>query len=338
MKKISSFLIFLLVVLSLGVTAFAEAGKSAQGEEAILSAEAFLSAMKASPDTEKEVLFDLFGQTVSSRSTTSLSYLKTPIGEDGIRLIEKVMAYLPNLRRITFDRCEISNESMAKLRDAYPDKEVVWRIFFSPFSCMTDAETIWASVDLRNEQAEPLKYCTKLKNLDIGHSAMNYLDFLYYMPDLEVLILSCSDFDDLTPVASCKNLRYLEIAECWRIKDLSPLAELKNLEHLNIGQCTGVRDLSPLYHLDECKNLKRFYCTHLWQGLDIYAEETYFRKILPPTVEIDFNWYGELGALNTGHWRFTRGNYEGSYVEPYREIREIFGYDDFSNQARLWEP
>ena len=86
MKKISSFLIFLLVVLSLGVTAFAEAGKSAQGEEAILSAEAFLSAMKASPDTEKEVLFDLFGQTVSSRSTTSLSYLKTPIGEDGIRL------------------------------------------------------------------------------------------------------------------------------------------------------------------------------------------------------------------------------------------------------------
>ena len=334
MKRFCAALLALILCFAPAVPALAESA----GQAGVLTAEEFLAAMQKDPDTSREYVLDLFGQTVSNQKTTVLDYLKTPIGDDGVRLIAEVMAYLPNLRRITFDRCDINDWVMAQVRDQYPDKEVVWRVFFSPFSCMTDVETIWASCDLRSENAEALMYCTKVKNLDIGHSAMTYLDFLNYMPDLEVLILSCSDFEYLNPVASCPKLRYLEIAECWRITDLSPLSELRNLEHLHIGQCTGVKDLSPLYHLNECKNLKRFYCNNMWQGgIDIKAEEAYFRSILPDTVEIDFGWYGDMGSLNH-HWRFSRGYMEGSYVPAYQEIRDIFGYDDYHNQARLWDP
>ena len=296
-------------------------------DPASFTADDFVALSKALPGTEIDCTFDLFGQRLNSVTTTHLEYLQTPIGDLGLDVFWKVLPFLHHLSYLSFDRCDTTDEACASLRDAFPDTEIVWRVYFSPFSCMTDIETIWASVDLRDETCSSLKYCTKVKNLDIGHSAMTDLSFLDYMPDLEVLIIACSDFEDISHVASCKNLKYLEVCECFRLKDLSPIAELKNLEHLNVGDLM-VSDISCLYSLTECKNLKRFYAPNMRNyELNMEKEEEIFRSLLPG-VEMDFSkTYMGLGSLN-GTWRYVEGFNGGTYTEPYRRIREIFRYED----------
>ena len=305
------------------------------GNPSSFTADDFIALSKALPDTEIDCTFDLFGQRVNTVTTARLEYLQTPIGDLGLDIFWKLLPHLHHLSYLSFDRCDTTDEACASLRDAFPDTEIVWRVFFSPFSCMTDVETIWASVDLRDETCSSLKYCTKVKNLDIGHSAMTDLSFLDYMPDLEVLIIACSDFEDISHVANCKNLKYLEVCECFRLKDLSPIAELKNLEHLNVGDLM-VSDISCLHSLTECKNLKRFYAPNMRNmGLDMDKEAAIFQKLLPG-VEMDFSkTYMGLGSLN-GHWRYVEGFNGGTFTEPYRKIREIFRYEDgIMSQPRL---
>ena len=301
----------------------------------VITAEDYITLAKALPGTEIECTFDLYGQPVNTLTTTRLEYLQTPIGDLGLDVFWKLRPYLHNLSYLSFDRCDTTDEACASLRDAFPETEVVWRVYFPPFSCMTDIETIWAAVDLRDETCSSLKYCTKVKNLDIGHSAMTDLSFLDYMPDLEVLIIACSDFEDISHVASCKNLKYLEVCECFRLKDLSPIAELKNLEHLNVGDLM-VSDISCLHSLTECKNLKRFYAPNMRNmELDMDKEAAIFQSLLPG-VEMDFSkTYMGLGSLN-GSWRYVEGFNGGTYTEPYRRIREIFRYEDgVLSQPRL---
>lgn len=328
-------LMALLLCFALSGSAFADEGETAE-EPAVLTVEEFLALAKENEDHVPDCIFELFGQQVSTAATERLDYLKVKIGDEGLDTFRAVLPYLPRLTYLSLDRCETTDEAVAQLRDEFPEKEIVWRIFFDPFTCTTDVETIWASCDLRDNTCGALKYCTKLKNLDIGHSAMTDLSFLDYMPDLETLIIACSDFEDISHVASCKKLKYFECAECWRLTDLSPIAELKNLEHLNVGGCTHIEDLSCLYCLDECKNLKRFYAQNMTSlSLNMEEEAKKFEELLPG-VEMDFAFYPTLGSLNTGFWRFSRGSYTGHYVEEYQRIRDIFGYDDVINQPRLW--
>ena len=291
------------------------------------TADDYVAFASALPNVEIECTFDVFGQPLNTLTTERLEYLNTPIGDAGLSQFRKLLPYLRHLSYLSFDRCETSYEACAALRDDFPNTEVVWRVYFPPFSCMTDIETIWASVDLRDETCSALKYCTKVKNLDIGHSAMTDLSFLDYLPDLEVLIIACSDFEDISHVASCKNLKYFECCECFRLTDLSPICELKNLEHLNVGDLM-VSDISCLHSLTECKNLKRFYAPNMRNdNLDMIKEAEIFRSLLPG-VEMDFDkTYLGLGSLN-GHWRYTEGFNGGTFTEPYRRIREIFRYDD----------
>ena len=321
--------------LTLTGAAFAD-GEMNPAEPNLLSVDEFLTLAAKEESPLPDCTFELFGQQVNTATTTRLDYLKVKIGDEGLDTFRAVLPYLPKLSYLSLDRCETTDEAVAQLRDEFPEKEIVWRIFFDPFTCMTDVETIWASCDLRDNTCTSLKYCTKLKNLDIGHSAMTDLSFLDYMPDLETLIIACSDFEDISHVASCKKLKYFECAECCRLTDLSPIAELKNLEHLNVGGCTHIEDLSCLYCLDECKNLKRFYAQNMTSlSLNMEEEKKKFEELLPG-VEMDFAFYPTQGSLNTGFWRFSRGSYTGHYVEEYQRIRDIFGYDDVINQPRLW--
>ena len=86
------------------------------------------------------------------------------------------------------------------------------------------------------------------------------LDFLYDLPDIEVLIISPNyGLKDITPVGTLKNLVYLE---CFNtpITDLTPLAGLTKLRDLNLTLDGYIRDISPLYDLP---NLERVW----WGGL-----------------------------------------------------------------------
>jgi hypothetical protein len=164
---------------------------------------------------------------------------------------------------LDMDSCGVDNEHMAVIRDENPNVEVIWRVWFGTnYSVRTNVTKILASMPskggyLDDRVNESLKYCTKVRYLDLGHNEhISDFEFIRYMPDLEVVVISMTGISDLSPFTSCPNLLYLEAGNT-RISDVSPLAECKNLKHLNIGTNIGIRDISPLFDL---------YMKRLWIG------------------------------------------------------------------------
>ena len=140
------------------------------------------------------------------------------------------------------DSCGVDDEHMAAIRDDYPDVKVVWRVWFGPkktYSVRTNAIRILASApetagSLTQASTQSLKYCTDIKYLDIGHNEYLYkIDFVRYMPNLEVFIVMDGTISDISVLANCPHLEYLELFTNT-ITDLTPLSGLKELKHLNI--------------------------------------------------------------------------------------------------------
>ncbi|MBO5556806.1 MAG: hypothetical protein J5927_06435 [Oscillospiraceae bacterium] len=268
----------------------------------------------AAPDVDFSYAFTLFGQEADTH-TTELAYANVDIGNAGARELYDILPALDKLERISFVDCGIDDDVMDKLRRAFPEKEVVWLVRFGWGQAMSDVDRIWAIGGFNDEQLKPLKYCTKVKYLDLGHNGITKLDFLYYMPDLEVAIFENDYLVDLTALGSCKKLEYLEVGET-RVTDVSPLAGCESLEHLNIGGLPLLRDITPLYGL---QHLKRLYglC-----DVNVPQEQIDTIKELMPDCEVDFQ-YDPKGAVNGSRWRYT----EGGYAERYALLHDQIGYD-----------
>ena len=241
-----------------------------------------------------------------------LSYIR--IGDGWPEVLETAKR-MPNLRRLVMDSCGVQNEDMARIRDALPNTEVVWRINFGlQYTARTDATRILASSpsiggNLRSGDLEKLKYFTKMKYLDIGHNeTIKDLSFVRYMPDLEVLIIAMNPLGDLTPLADCENLEYLELFYS-RTDDLSPLAGLKNLKHLNVGHCPFLKDISPIYDLD----LERFFLG-AFASCPVPPEQVDHYRELHPDCEVE-NQYFESSE---GTWR-RAANLQGEELEWYMQ-------------------
>ena len=270
-------------------------------------------AAKPALSAEKTERLNLYGVDFSLEDEElDLSYIK--IG-DGWRDVLKIVSRMPNLKRLVMDSCGVRNEDMAVIRDALPETEVVWRINFGlQYTARTDATRILASSpsiggNVTNRDLKKFKYFTKLRFLDIGHNEdITDLSFVRYMPDLEVLIIAMNPLGDLTPLADCKKLEYLELFYS-RTDDLSPLAGLKNLKHLNVGHCPYLKDISPIYDLE----LERFFlgpfisCPVPQKQVDHYRE-------LHPDCEVE----NEYWESSEGAWR--RGaNLTGEKLEWYKK-------------------
>lgn len=276
--------------------------------------------------------FELFGQEVNTKSTTELHYLKESIGDTGLEKFREVLPFMENLAYLTFDRCDTSDEAVAALREEFPDANIAWRIFFDPFSCMTDVEKIWASCDLRDNVTEPLKYCNKVKYLDIGHNALKDISFIQYMPDLEILIVSCGEIEDISPIKYCQKLKYFECAETY-VKDVSPIGDVPSIEDVNIGGNGNMKaDFSCLYKLS---NPKRIFIQNYY-NFEINMEEVGkdLQKAFPD-CEVVTSWNGD-SAIND-HWRYTRGLAGGQCTPQYQMIRDTFEYDDPCGSTRLYD-
>ena len=222
---------------------------------------------------------------------------------------------MPNLKTLNMDSCGVSNENMAKIRDALPNTEVIWRINFGQsYTALTNETRILASSPSRggalsNGDIQVFKYFTKMKYLDIGHNELiTDLSFVHYMPDLEVLIIAMNPLGDLTPLAECEKLEYLELFYS-NTDDLSPLAGIKSLKHLNVGHCPYLKDISPIYDLE----LERFYL-----GTFVYCpvppEQVDHYRELHPDCEVD----NELWESSEGAWR-RAANLQGEELEWYMQ-------------------
>lgn len=198
--------------------------------------------------------FNLFGQTVSTLAE-ELVFDTVEIGNDGVEKIREALGIMKNCTYVKLDSCEIDNEVMAQLRDDYPDITVAWRVFAGKFSILTDEEMLRMPISLKDSDATYLKYCNKIKYLDVQSSRITNIDFISYMPELECAVLTQTNIKDLSPLANCPNLTWLEISSCLRVNDLSTISDLQNLKYLNISN-TRVTDLTVL---DEMP-LERFNC------------------------------------------------------------------------------
>ena len=303
-----------------------------ESEDNPLSWEGIRQLHDAAPKAAIDYSFTIFSKSFNLSDTQmDLKHIKM---DDEGELVKAVTACMTNLSYLDMDSCQVSNEKMAELRDSLPNAEVVWRIKFGRFySVRTDTEKILASMpgkagELVHNNVEALKYCTKVKYIDLGHNNyLNTIEFCRYMPDLEVAVLALNAVDDFSPLAECKKLEYLE-AFTSRLHDLTPLAQCKNLRHLNICYNFAVNDITPLYDLP---NLER-----VWIGKydPVPPEQIAKLRELHPDCVVNDTTEGPTEE----EWRFYNiGDAMGNprYAERYALLREQFGYTE-SDYSYYW--
>lgn len=170
----------------------------------------------------------------------------------GIRMkdtaeVEQAVKLMPRLKKVIMCDCGISNEDMDALNQRYENVQFVWTVSFSVYTLRTDAKAFCASnlpeegyiaKKLNSEQLQPLKYCTELIALDLGHMYYKDLSFLENMTKLQYLILVDARYTDISVLAQMPDLMYLEIFKN-ELDDLTPLLQCKKLKHLNIGYTSG---------------------------------------------------------------------------------------------------
>ena len=304
-------------------------------EDNDVSLEDALACADSYPPLQPEYTIEFYGQSIPS-AAEEIRIENVKIGNKGVEELRSLLPAFRNLRYLLLDDCGVDNETMAALRDDYPEIKVVWRVHFGSYHCLTDTEMVWATGFSYNDASiAVLKYCTDVKYIDLGHSCITNVDFMGYMPKLEVVVISVSWVSNIEPLAKCPNLEYLEMFST-RVRDLSPLAQCTHLQHLNIScqrnannVSVGPTDISALYDL---KELKRFYCT-----MSYVPKEQQEKMIeLHPDCEIEFRWVDP----SKGYWRFKDGNPDNSAIENrterYALLCEQFGYDTLQQSGKTW--
>lgn len=284
----------------------------------------------AAPNAEYSYDFTMYEREFSvNTKKINLSHVRI---EDEGETVRAALRCMPYCDYLDMDSCGVSNESMAVIRDENPDVNVIWRVFFGyMYSCRTDIEVIVASDsydggELVSANADPLKYCTKVRRLDIGHNAkLEDLHFISYMPDLEILITCYSPaLKDISAIADCPHLEYIELITAEQITDLSPLSELHELKHLNICNMYDLKDLSPLYGLTQLERL--------WIGCNtkITEEQIATMQAAAPNCVINSTVWNPTDDHDDYGWRYSviDGQFGNEYAPRYALLREQFRYFD----------
>lgn len=177
--------------------------------------------------------------------------------------VEQIIRLMPNLKKLSMVNCGLSDDAMGALFDAYPQIKFVWVVSFGKYKLRTDATAfttnLYAVNDYHYTSATfaPLRYCTDLMMLDLGHCDITSIEGLAGLTKLRVLILADNKISDISPLAGLNDLEYVELFLNRKIHDFTPLANKEKLVDLNIYYCQ-IQDVTPL---TTCVNLKR-----LWLG------------------------------------------------------------------------
>jgi len=271
--------------------------------------------------------------------------------ESNAELME-VLPYLPDMKRIEMIDCGLSDDEMGELFDAFPNIKFVWIIYFGNYYLRTDAEyfipSAWKNgIRLMDRDFTSIRYCTDLVGLDLGHTYIQDLYFLRYMPKLKYLILVDSSVFDISPISYCKELVFLE---CYmlRITDFSPLLECTKLTDINIGY-TRADPNETIEVLKQMTQLKRlWYCSCPFSAAQVDS----LKEALP-----NCEMYMPVGGESTGStWRYDQSYYDmrdcfemyympggtiGVDYRGYQEIRDDYGKTfvlvDWDGRQRWWE-
>lgn len=278
---------------------------------------------EAAPKANIHYEFDLFGKHISTLDER-VEFDSVEIGNEGVDEIRKALSVMTGCKYLLLDTCGIDNEKMAQLRDEFPDKKIVWRIYLDtgyPFDFLTDEQVLRITYGLNDENSKVLQYCTDVVYLDIGHNeALTDFSFISNMTELECLIASLASVTDLSPLTSCQKLIWVELIDCYYLTDITPLKNIPSIRYLSISE-TEVSDISAT---DSLPNLERFGAVKRNIAPEAQAR---FRELHPNCIAI-FDW--DENPYGYG-WRYNHG----TTFEYYAKMREVFHYDDggfFGNQ------
>ncbi len=207
----------------------------------------------AYPDTDVLWQFTIYDQEVSSLDE-EIDFSGKKI--DDTSEIENALPYLRKIKKVIMSDCGIKNEDMDALNKRHENVKFVWTVYFgTAYHLRTDDKVFIASLffgapntgrnDLNDYNFAPIKYCTDLIAVDVGHQHIRDCSVFSEMKNLKWLIIAMSSVSDISPLANCKELFYLEMFLC-PVHDLSPLLECKKLRHLNICQCPTRESLDVL--------------------------------------------------------------------------------------------
>ena len=298
---------------------------SANAEDPVISWEQVRALEKGLPQATLNYTFSIRGFPFQlSDQILNLNHL---VFEDEGKLAEQIASCMPNLKVLDMDSCGVSNESMAAIRERFPNVNVVWRVWIgADYSTRTDVERLMISNPDRGgdlntpESIAGLFYCNKVKYLDMGHNyLMTDISFIRNMPDLEVLIIAMTAIKDISPLAGCKNLNYLEY-QTSAASDLSPLSGLTKLKDLNICYDFALRDIRPIMNLE----LDRLYIGCL---SPVPPEQiAQYRQLHPNCIVND-----TTEDPTEESWRYGDIHHNGGWeaAPRYEKLRLEFEYDNF---------
>ena len=264
--------------------------------------------------------FHLLGKTVST-GDEEIIYKNLNFGDSEEAEIREALKILDHTARFVLDNCGFSNETLAKLREDFRDgPKVIWRVYFGTngrYNTLTDDDTIRAVYNVTDDTCGPMKYLEDVKYMDLGHNEyLTDFSFVGYMPELEVLIGSGSAVKDLSGIENCKKLTWLELASCHKLEDITPLAGCDGLKYLNISY-TKVKSLEPLDGL----KLERF--VYLSPKASTKEQNTF--TTIHPKAECITVFYGYSQPYGYG-WRYD-DNGKTMFWYYKDVIRKVFEYD-----------
>ena len=233
--------------------------------------------------------------------------------------VEECIARLPGLKKISMCDCGLSEAEMGRLFDAYPEIKFVWWVEFGKYRLRTDATSFTTNLWDGNEYHynsdtfAPLRYCTDLMMLDLGHNEITSLEHFRCLKKLRVLILADNQITDISALQDMQDLEYVELFLNY-IRDLSPLVGKTKLVDLNVfynqlsGSCEALKTMT---------SLRRLWVGHCHLSEDQLAE---LREALPDTV-IMTEGHGSTGNGWREHSHYdtlVRMYYTGEYI-PFPE-------------------
>lgn len=204
--------------------------------------------------------FDYMGLKLDYTSETADLHGKKIEDHD---MLYSVIRMLPNLTKVDMVDCGWTDEQMAALCEDFPGIKFVWEIdlgFWGKLRTDATAFTTRSSKredELKNrlttETVQPIKYCTDLIALDLGHQRIEDISCLASLTKLQVLILADNKISDISALANMPDLVWVELF-MNKISDLTPLSGLTKIKDLNL--CTNqISDLKPLYSLTSMERL-----------------------------------------------------------------------------------
>lgn len=172
--------------------------------------------------------------------------------------IHRLIKAHPSLKKIDLYEAKLTTEQQLELFNAYREIDFGFTLRIAEHVVRTDATAFSTLHNKRSithdaKQLSALRMCRHLRALDIGHNAVDNVDWLYDLPDIRILIIALNRIKDITPVGSLQYLEYLEMFTN-QVQDISALKNCKHLLDLNI--CFNrIEDISPVYELPQLERL-----------------------------------------------------------------------------------